>query len=363
MLALWALIVFLECLRRFADTPTPATTAYAALSGTLCVLTRPELLLCVLLVAFLTWLLHMQRKAAAAFLGFCGLLALLIGLDLIVNREYFGTPVPLSFYIKSFGTYYAGYRLYINTLGYTSMFFSIAGLFLLALALLAKRCHMKLLAIYLFPTFAMVVYLATVNQIMGWRGRYYIPLLALLFVPVLALADEAASAGKMPGWSRPRLGAVALVVLLISPISERIYGPVGHAISTSRKIYTPPQFHHQAEGELPFMEWSESCKRFLQVATQLPEGVVISAPEVGILGGTLPQMKIIDTAGLNNTQLALHGFSNDYLFSQKPDVIWLPHPDYTRLYGELSADPRLVEQYDFYSGVFSHGVALRKSSS
>lgn len=363
MLAMWILAAFLEGFRRFTETPTALQTFSAASLGTLCVLTRPELVLCVLLVPFVSWLLVLRRKNTAALLLYLALLSFFIGMNLVANRAYFGTPVPLAFYIKSLGAYYKGYRPFINPLGYASMFFSIAAPFLLAIVFLAHRKDWRMLAVYLVPAAATMLYLCTVTQIMGWRGRYYIPLLAMLLVPALDLADRAAEAGEMPRWSRERLAAFTLVFFLISPLSERLYGPVGHAIASSRRIYLAPQFHHAAQGELPSMEWYASCKRFVEMAETLPADISISSSEVGLVGASLLQAKIIDSAGLNDATLALHGFSTSYLLSQQPDLIWLPHPDYSYLYGSFSADPRLLQQYDVYAGVFNHGIALRKNSA
>lgn len=362
MLALWALAAFLEGFRRFTESPTALRTLSAASLGTLCVLIRPELILCALLVPFMNWLLILQRRKTAALLLYVALLSLFIGTNLLANWAYFGTPVPLAFYIKSFGAYYKGYRPFINPLGYASMFFSIAAPFLLAIAFLARRKDWRMLAVYLIPTAATMLYLCTVTQIMGWRGRYYIPLLAMLLMPALELADRAADEGEMPRWSRGRLAAFGLVFFLVSPLSERVYGPIGHAIASSRRIYLAPQFRHAAQGELPSIEWYASCKSFVEMAKELPAGISISSSEVGLVGASLLHAKVIDSAGLNDSTLALHGFSTSYLLSQQPDLIWLPHPDYSYLYGSFSSDSRLLQQYDVYAGVFNHGIALRKDS-
>jgi hypothetical protein len=52
----------------------------------------------------------------------------------------------------------------------------------------------------------------------------------------------------------------------------------------------------------------------------------------------------------------------DELLARKPDIIWMPHTDYTYQRGLMFTNPGLLEQYDVLVGAFAYGMALRKDS-
>jgi hypothetical protein len=52
----------------------------------------------------------------------------------------------------------------------------------------------------------------------------------------------------------------------------------------------------------------------------------------------------------------------DAVLNNRPDLIWLPHYDYTHMFGVMLSDPRLLQQYDVIAGAFDYGIAVRKSS-
>ena len=56
------------------------------------------------------------------------------------------------------------------------------------------------------------------------------------------------------------------------------------------------------------------------------------------------------------------GFDVDYVLSNQPDLIWLPHTDYTDQVQELLGSPKFRKEYTVYPGLFDWGVAVRKSS-
>ena len=94
----------------------------------------------------------------------------------------------------------------------------------------------------------------------------------------------------------------------------------------------------------------------------LPPGVTVAATEVGYLGFRAAHANVIDLAGLNDTDIALHGFSLPALLARKPDLIWMPNIEYTWQRGLMVADPAFLQQYDLYASAASYGIALRKDS-
>jgi len=103
--------------------------------------------------------------------------------------------------------------------------------------------------------------------------------------------------------------------------------------------------------------WSLMGER---VARRLPAGSVLAASEVGSIGGLAPQVAIIDMAGLNDREIAMHGFSADRLLRRRPDLIWLPHHDYTGANAELLGNAQFRQDYALYVGAFNYGIAIRK---
>jgi hypothetical protein len=79
---------------------------------------------------------------------------------------------------------------------------------------------------------------------------------------------------------------------------------------------------------------------------------------VGSLAAAAPELTIVDLAGLNDNALAREGFSAAYVLSRRPDLIWLPHPDYTGMLRSLLASPELSAHYELYPGAFDYGIAV-----
>ena len=88
----------------------------------------------------------------------------------------------------------------------------------------------------------------------------------------------------------------------------------------------------------------------------------VAATEVGYLGIRATHINVIDLAGLNDTDIALHGFDLPRFLARKPDLIWMPNTAYTYQRGLMFYDPAFLTQYDVYAGAGNYGIALRKDS-
>lgn len=94
----------------------------------------------------------------------------------------------------------------------------------------------------------------------------------------------------------------------------------------------------------------------------LPPGTTVAASEVGYLGDHASRVNVIDLAGLNDTDIALHGFNISTFLARKPDLIWMPNDAYTYQRGVIFSDPAFLAQYDLYAGAGNYGIAIRKDS-
>ena len=79
---------------------------------------------------------------------FFTVLAVLLAGDLLFNRWYFGTPVPLAFYIKAVHGY-EDYIWLLNPVGANLAFFGTATLAIAAVLLFAHRRQLRLLLVFL----------------------------------------------------------------------------------------------------------------------------------------------------------------------------------------------------------------------
>jgi hypothetical protein len=115
---------------------------------------------------------------------------------------------------------------------------------------------------------------------------------------------------------------------------------------------------------LPPVPWFEAISRLAEdVAAKLPSSAVLAASEVGYLGASAPEVRLIDLVGLNDTEFGRNGFSLNGLLERAPDVIWLPHSDYTGLRADILTDPRFHIRYQLIVGAFNYGLAIRRDSS
>jgi hypothetical protein len=70
----------------------------------------------------------------------------------------------------------------------------------------------------------------------------------------------------------------------------------------------------------------------------------------------------VDPLGLHDPFFAHHGFSATEFLDRKPDLIWFPHPDYSKIISSILDDPKFWAEYDYYPEAFDYGLAIRRDS-
>jgi hypothetical protein len=363
---LCAIFVGLTLLWRAGRVPPAAVGAI----GLLLFLARPESALVTLLLPFILWLLLEHTRPLLRSLlviyvvSFAG-----IGLSLIACQLYFGTPVPLSVYIKGHNAYLGYQGVWYPSLLLLA-FLSATQLFLAALILLARRRDRRLVLACFVPAAAVFSYLGTVTQIMGFNSRYYVPYAPLIVVPALLVLDRwlAAPASEPDAWpnhtlhNRAALAATLLVFFLVLS-SEAAQGKLRHLEHGFHYEYDAAQLNITASTLLPEIDWQTMMSGVTDnLFAPLPPGATIAATEVGYLGERASRLNVIDLAGLNDTDIALHGFRMRQFLQRKPDLIWMPNTDYTYQRGIMFSDPALLAQYDIYADAGNYGIAVRKDS-
>jgi hypothetical protein len=347
---------------------------YAGLTGVLIFLVRPEAAIAVVLMPALAYALlpGTTRKGVATLLS-----VFLLGfvLDLIICKLYFGTPLPLSYYMKT-RQGYEGYHTSWAPARMTFVMLWSCWPYLCLLAVFTRGRDLRRTAVCLLPAAAVFAYLSTVTQIMGMDARYYVPYLPFIAVPALLSLDRRL-AGSAPHEKPFRFflraaivaGAAAAVFAVLLVVKHPMIKLQAFGAAIDRRLehreiaYDPVHFEVAAARPLPARYWFTELEGIGNVLVKpLPKGSTVAASEVGLLGALAPDVNVIDLAGLNDPQIALHGFSLDALLARKPDIIWMPHTDYTYQRGLILGNPELLRQYDVFAGAFAYGMALRKDS-
>lgn len=362
-MALLALFIGLVISQRERNPLVIGTVAF------LLVLARPEAMLPAVLFLLLSCLLLPSRsfRAVAQSLAVlaCGVL-----LALLFAKLYFHSWLPLSFYLKAGGGY-QGYRCRWYPVTSALRFLQAGGLFLLLIALFARKQEARLLLLFALPLGAVMLYLCTVTQIMGMASRYDIPYLPLLAVPAFLVLDarlaEWSSAARTFHWRKSYLFhlafAAVVVWFLVDAIPWRLQVRL-EALAEHRVLsYHSVAFDTPSATPLPQLDYDRTLHDFADdLVSALPDGATIAATEVGYLGARFPRLNVIDLAGLNDTTIALHGFTPAAVLDRSPDLIWLPHVDYTWQRGLLLTDPLFLQRYQVYPGAMNYGIAILKSS-
>ena len=342
---------------------------WVALVGLALFLTRPDAaIVIVMLPSLLFVLVPGVRKGSVARL--MGLFVVGVVVELIVCKLYFHTALPLSFYMKSRQAYEGFREVWHPEL---MMLALLAGceLYLVALILLGRREDWRLIVCCVAPALVTFAYLGTVTQIMGFNARYYVPYFAFFVVPALLVIDRWVAMGDAPieeRWRGKTLlvrGFVTAVVMIgfLALTSEAVQAKVRQGESRVHFEYEPARVGMMSSAPLPTIPWDVMMTDITDLlVAPLPRGATVAATEVGYLGERAGQVNVIDMAGLNDNEIALHGFDVHALLLRKPDVIWMPNNDYTYLNALMMSDPELLKEYDVYAGAANYGLAIRKDS-
>jgi len=212
-------------------------------------------------------------------------------------------------------------------------------------------------------------YFGTVTQIMGFNARYYAPYFALLVVPALLVVDGWFTKSETEElWAARSLlvrGCVTALMLacFVALSAESVQAMVRRAEHRVHVEYDDVQLTMPTTAPLPLQPWDTAMTEVTDLlVAPLPKGATVAATEVGYLGRFAPQVNVIDLAGLNDNEIALHGFTSKSFLARRPDLIWLPNTDYTYQRGLLTSDPDFLREYEMYAGAANFGIAVRKDS-
>jgi hypothetical protein len=344
-----------------------ARAEWVALVGLLLFLARPDAAVVVVMLPVLLFVL-MPGASKGSLATLLGMFVAGVVLDLVVCKIYFHTAVPLSFMMKSRHGY-EGFREVWHPELLMLAFLGACELYLAAMVMLARRRDVRLIVCCVAPAVVTFAYFGTVTQIMGFSARYYAPYFALLVVPALLVVDgwfaKNEAEEMWAGRSLLLRGCVtaAMMMCFMALSAESVQAMVRRAEHRVHIEYDDVQLTIAATIPLPLQPWDKAMTEVTDLlVSRLPKGATVAATEVGYLGRFAPQVNVIDLAGLNDNEIALHGYNTRSLLARKPDLIWLPNTDYTFQRGLMMSDPEFLREYELYAGAANFGIALRKDS-
>jgi hypothetical protein len=242
-------------------------------------------------------------------------------------------------------------------------------------------------------------HLTTTQEIMGYRARFYLPaviplalaaaaewdalaarrtkLQTLLF---LTAAGAAIAAGYHSGAIENGEGAaldrvaelayfvpLAMVVVLVLGMIRRAY-PFALALSAvlaaAGAIAAEPPRIGSPLSDAEYLTRSAAevttFRGLSDLARCLPGVRQVYHSEIGVLGLTLPDARVVDLVGLMSTELALsHPPFDAYCLRDRPEALFLPHRAYTRLNREI-AESQCLRDYVRVVRVSSSPLYIRQ---
>jgi hypothetical protein len=354
---------------------TPRSRLITGVWGGLAYYVRPDLMLFSVIVPAIFWCLAKnpaQRGNALRLLGLTlGIAGVLAGLAWVG----LGSPVPLSFFVKSTNLYGDSY-IYILTAKLPQdqlIIFVNNSFFLLicvALGCLApgravSRWQATGIGLLLAACLYAAYYLFFVMQMMYFEQRFYYPLLpVVIYLAAGGLSVLETIPAKFSGWLRhyqlhvQATASAWLLVLVIFFFPTQLPLIVQSAFHPDRNPLEAPDREFFAK------DWSKHWFELWEFSHVSPT-LVIATTEVGIPAILNPEWYVYDLSGLNNAKMALNGFSMDDLLAHQPDFIYIPWREYTVMFAAVMENPEFQQQYTLFYGWDVHSpfdIAVRNNS-
>lgn len=356
--------------KRYEGRLSPGKALLLGLLGGVAWFIRPDLLLFPFLLPLSQVFFSqrpLQRKMAGYILLFTTFMVLLLmGLGL----QNLGGFLPLSFYVKSLNSYGAGMSRAYSLAGLRQL-----GLFLLSCAPLIillpwawrasrhKRevaCFSRLDKSLLLGLLVFLGYHAfLVTPIMGYHQRFLHPIWPLVVYLccrsleiILLQQPERAT----PLLQRPRLPALLLLLIVGALSVTTVVQRPANLRTTFADMRLSTAYNELGRNNWPYLP------EFVALGDQMS----FASTELGILGAVASGHTVYDLAGLHDEETAREGLDATRLLTeQRPDLIYMPHPDYEEMTARIREHPAFQEGYREYTPQELHswlGVAIRKES-
>ncbi len=352
-------VLMIHFLFRYISKPGIISILPAAWFAYFIFLLRPD---CGIYSVLLPILLFTDAKLPVKkILFFYVLLFGFFGADTLIKYFYFGNPLPLPFFIKKSG-FYLGYlgKSTWNAVQYSFDFFIDFGFLFFAFLLFCTGQAIKKFLVFGIPVLLTLLYFFTVNQIMGFHSRYYLPSMPFWIIGTIYGFREIRNLRITPYrlvW--PALYVIFLLFLqFASPVYELYVQR--KSVAEAARFSLPPTVTNRMACRT--MDYKEGIQAMQDLISLLPADATIAATEYGYLSVKAPDNKFMDLCGLHNYEFALHGYSDHMLGAWSPTLIWLPANEYTALRKQIISGDYFKKYYDFFPDAMSYGIAILKNS-
>jgi hypothetical protein len=354
--------------------PNPARhhALASACMSSLVYLSRPD----AVLLPVVTFVVANARDRRKLFV-YLGTLALLLGALLLGFRLYYGTALPLSFYVKTAG--FSPYDEAVQELGVRDKLEHLATVaaFGAPLVFMSRpRRDVRALALVVASSSFVVYHGLMTTEIMGYRARFYAP--ALIPLGLAAALGAPASFEMRRNGKVAWLFAWALAILFAyglgwvasgkSPALERIAiaAYLAHVAIAGWLVFAGEGLRAERSGvswailltllgtlasfpprrsaildDAEFLRKSSSevttTRGLFDLERCLPKKSTVYHSEIGVTGLVLSDARIVDLAGLMSRSIALtHPPFDAYCGVDRPDAVFLPHKNYVELNREIA---------------------------
>jgi hypothetical protein len=285
------------------------------------------------------------------------LIVLILAVDTVAKFAYFGSPLPLPYFVKKLGFYEGATVWYHNPARQMSMFvlftlpLVVAGILMFE----GKRHWGMVLGVGL-PTAICLAALLDTIQVMGEEMRYYAPLVPHF---VLCLAWLVAHAEyPFPQKLRPGRFLLAMayctIAIGIMPFVEAKW------LARLQSYIAKNAVAAVEVDDADFESLNDLAEQLAQEINRLPSGVSITGTEHGRLSALLPAHRLLDLTGLHNPYVSSGAEIVPWVVSQRPEIIWMPHTGCTVMHKRLRNAPLLRRDYIYHPQAFRFGLAIRK---
>jgi hypothetical protein len=337
------LSLFLVATHRLRGPPTRGAVALAGVIAGFAPWARPEFAVYVALVplALVTSSNPNTRRAGLQVLAISATVMLLCWGGC---WAYFGTPLPLAFYVKSTPFYDQHFlRLYasaprLQLEHFVATFSPVLVVGVLALLLRWRSAVAARVDLALIVALAIVIayYRYHVLQVMFYFQRFYYPtlpvLLYLLLVGVSRWLDDPPQAAVQ---LRTRLGGARTMNAL-----------GGLALIVACVLELRPNAPDLPRTLLCSGVWKSQLGLHWRALVPLPDDIAIATTEVGMPGVWNPNKTIVDLSGLNDRAIATrHSTPLQAVELARVDVVYL-HTDYVGMNSSFTQDASFASGYE-----------------
>lgn len=295
--------------------------------------------------------------------------------SLFLAKALSGSWLPMSFYAKSRGIYgpefAAAYRwkglgelLRFCARIWPSIILLALGAFIRWPKILVGKSALEKSVLICSTVFA-IYYLGFVLQVMGFGQRFYYPLLPFVwFLGLVEVKTFPENLKRFQGLQLQNLPSAWLKGMAAMMATVLVYYGFNYAQHLKGNLKKEPiaVFDAKTTYQSDFTDYWPKLTELMAVEGDFS----IATTEVGMPAALFPDHTIHDLAGLNAAKLVYEGLNAENILKYcKADILFLPPPDYVRLYTDLENSMAFQENYLQISGKTLNatlGVALRRDS-